>query len=451
MKSRITLLMTVLITLGMASLMGCSGLYSLVARPDRPPLPESLENTGIVFFHVPESPWVAGTVIINGREHGSLDRRMFALSLKPGKYTLDSLRTYGSSYSGVTATVTTYNFLNLNREFEIRANEVTCLGSMFIEKASPGDAKESKYRVLTFADTTLAREYLARVKPSLAGSLAESQYRMAEYDRYGDEKFLRGVRKYLANRLAAQVEKSKEKVTKRYVTGELGVILELKGTAVKKIHYMPTMDRLDFIGESGKTGYFLSSLGQLSALKEDGRMRPLSSPGNFWPRNGRLLGGRLMALASAEGDLALSKDEGANWQVVDTPLSRTRDVSTYFFEVGDLLLFGPDSFSSFSPVEERAGYLIDGEGRARKIDWIDGIQFDSVFHRYGQTIVKRTHYAGYSEFYALSIDTGAWETRKPPAKGCRMSYGREGISAASCKDGNSYVSTDAGVSWQKGP
>jgi len=465
-----------LITLLLAGLaQGC------VTASSVPELPESLGENGLLVgkVYMPGSfRWGNSQVTINGRIHNaSLRDGYLALSLAPGEYTLQNLRTEGwnekvshntvaspfvpvrGSSGGYRAPVyvpgTTsyrtvyYTTLPINQKFKIEAGKITSVG-MYVFLTDPKDPK--KFITVQLDNTREMRHYLDTNYPTLMNGMKEKNITLAS-GKYVEAAKLPTVRQMIAAKeIGAGHLVPGRNATITY--GNAGTIVVLrpdrsKKDASPKVEILDTGTLADIndVQFQGERLNFLTADGQI-LMFDNNTLNRQTIPYRVQPLRFRYFGQHGIVVVDNRRRLLLSNNDGQNWSqyegmMLEKPSNLTEITSTHdgaYLYSNDGV---PKSINYYGynqpahvvipPPSERGS--ISAYARGRLVATDAGLFID---------------YTGANEFHFKPTGKNDWQLRSTPALKCdRIAYEAAGrVLNVRCEN-IAYRSDDGGQNWLK--
>lgn len=319
-----------LFTFLLSLLSGCASV------PQRPELPESIGNDGLVVAEVQGLGRLAlfgyADVIIKGGKSGKLAGSYLAHALPPGQYTLEALRQTSpggsSSVTGVTVTTTNIATLPIKIDFTVRAGEVTNLGQLLLVP-NEKDPQKKLFAVHAVDNTADMRYFLQTFYPKLYASLGKATMTLAP-GKYTQGQELQRLRRYIALKRGGSMASRL-----RYVAGPAGTLAVLDRAAdgsVKEVRLLDSpviasvrheaeqqaYDRFAFTTSDNR--FFIVKAGQVEA-----RSLPIEKPDGLF-----LFRDRGVVVIDDKFNLYTSNDDGRSWQhyagaIVDASQSSWHD------------------------------------------------------------------------------------------------------------------------------
>lgn len=466
-----------LITLLLAGLVqGC------VTASSVPELPETLGENGLLVgkVYMPGSHrWGNSQVTINGRVHNaSLRDGYLALSLAPGEYTLQNLRTEGwnekvshntiaspfvpvrSSGGGYRAPVyvpgTTsyrtvytvyYTTLPINQKFTIAAGKITSVG-MYVFLTGPKEPK--KFITVQLDNTREMRHYLDTNYPALMGGITDKNIILAS-GKYIEAAKLPTLRQLIAAKeIGAGRLIPGRNTTITY--GNAGTIVVLRPDKGKKdappkaeILDTGTLADINDVQFQGERLNFLTADGQILTF-DNNTLNRQTIPYQVQPLRFRYFGQHGIVVVDNRRRLLLTNNNGQNWSryegvMLEKPSNLTEITATH----DGIYLYSADgvpksiSFHGHNqaahviipPPSERG--RIPAYARGRLVATDAGLFID---------------YFGAGEFHFKPTGKNDWQLRSTPAEKCgRIVYEPAGrVLNVRCEK-TGYRSDDAGQNW----
>ena len=300
-------------------------------------LPDDTDNLGRKGFAMAEIHIVGGLadymdVIVDQHTKGYVKDDFYAVALSPGTYTMESLsRINGGSsggFGGVTVTTTEYLNYPINRQFTIRAGEVTNLGEIVI-LPDPAHRESKQFNVVNVDNSADAPALLKTHYPKLAGSLRPGALAVAPGN-YARGEDLNKLRMYIATVLAEKLNAS------RYVAGPAGTLARVERDRSGKPAKLQLLDPgmiEGLVGQGEDRAHdrfaYTSNDGRVFVLRA-GQIQQRSLPDGVSARSAIFLAGdKNVVIPANRFTLYTSTDDGATWLSYDGAAYKSGEDTPY--------------------------------------------------------------------------------------------------------------------------
>ena len=296
-------------------LSGCLGLSKVVIKPS------DLEGKGLLVVNIVGNniyfrrTALRGDVYISGERYKtSINDNYIVLPLKPGKYNFEKIGAVTASSMPGAYTNNTYSHFPMNRQFTIKKGGVTNLGLIY---AHFSDADNPKFRTNVIKNNKQIKFYLKNEQPELYKTLKKNAIRL-EKGRYLSSSELKKLRKSMAIQLA----NSAAYKDKNIVSGNLGLIAQIKRNSKKQVTSIKpvntgSLDRISYCRDNkyqyacvvpNKNSYGLLTSNYKKIIKSKKLPNGLKSPSIF------VLGKKYILLVDGEFNLYESRNSGRTFK-----------------------------------------------------------------------------------------------------------------------------------------
>lgn len=416
----------------------------------RPALPERLAGQGLLVAEFRRDRPVADDtqVTINGRQTGPIHRGYLVLPLAPGRYTLDTI---SDTARGVPARGD--QITPIEREFEIRASEVTSLG-LFLWLSDRPAAPDQDLAALD--NSAAMRDLLALDYPALNAVFNLNSVQPA-FGPYASPTALDALRTEIARSSLSDLAGVEAGFADPAIAiGPAGTIARVTRDADGQVisarpYDTGTLAMMVAASRAADRYGFLSADNRLFLL-ENGQMRTLDIPASLRATGVQVFGAQGVALIDHRMVIHVSTDGGGSWQphtqfAVELPpqadpigVHGISDADRFYLYTVRNDRGRPRVFMSPSEVVGFTDLSIPSE--------VDAIA-QLVSKRAGLFLNPVGGPARHS-FYFRSVRDGSWERRTIPSPGgsCRLEFqdAEGGNILAVCP--SRYRSTDGGRSWE---
>lgn len=307
---------------------------ALAKKVKLPDLPDKLGKDGLVIMQVgPHHKWHNAEVRIKKSKKGNAHDGFFVRKLKPGKYTLESVKRISGFSSTITHNVTHFAIMPINREFEIHAGKVTHLGLQYLLEDPKNDKSDEagEFIAMAFENTGSEHAFLTEYYPELAANVTADDVVTDPHD-YVNDKLPMARRILIQLSIAEVLQRRKNGIESdglrnraavdisesNYVVGDLGLVARVGSD--KNLEYLEshTVDRIAQIRFSGKNPWFYSRTGNLYKLNGSELVRVDNKPADFLVTGGAMLNDDGLVLSDRRFHFLVSQDQGASWTESDT-------------------------------------------------------------------------------------------------------------------------------------
>jgi hypothetical protein len=448
-----------------------------VSTSSVPELPDTLGENGLLVskIYMPGSyRWGNSQVTIDGQIHNASMRDGYlVLSLAPGEYTLQNLRTQGwdekvsrlsdsspivpvkgggysaPSYYYVPGSTTYYTTLPVNQKFKIETGKITSLG-MYVFLVDQKDPK--KFFTIQLDNSKEMRYYLDANYPKLMGNLTDRNLALAP-GKYIDATRLPSVRQVIA----AKEYRSGHFIRSRDLIvayGNAGTIVVLRPDNTKKdappkveILNTGTVADINDVQFQGEHLNFLTADGQI-LIFDNTMLSRQTIPYRVQPLHFRYVGEHGIVVVDNRRRLLTSNNNGQSW-------------SQYEGE----LLEKPSNASNLTAVRDGV-YLYSTDGVPKSISFHGynppthvklsvPIEHGSIpSYTYSRLVATDAglfiDYIGARDFHFKPTGQNDWQLRSTPAEKCeRIVYEPSGRVLNVMCEKIGYRSNDGGQNWNK--
>jgi len=208
------------------------------------------------------------------------------------------------------------------------------------------------------------------------------------------------------------------------------------------------LEKLNLVNAHGdvKARYFITPLHEFFKLQEN-YFSKMELPKTMLPVMG-FHSRSLLLLAGLDADLYISMDEGKNWSIFDTPISKD-PTDTILFFTGKDLVFGPITGNKWNRYKKRVGYIIDiSNGDRKQINWSKYVLPKSRFFWVGGQLLMDPVELGNKAFlFRYESGKDKWSEIGLPNRHCKIEADQDAIELK-CTKGNNFLSRDIGKTWQ---
>lgn len=455
-----------LLTFVLSLLAGCA------SAPQRPQIPDSVENDGLVVAEVqglgPFGVRNDADVYIKGEDKRNNYARLYGnylvRRLPPGQYTMEEIKQtspVGPSAIGGGDIMLSKLRLPTHIDFTVRAGEVTNLGQLLIipDERNP---QGKRFAVRAVDNSADIRHFLQAYYPKLNASIKKDTLAPGEYSQGQD---LQRLRRYIALKIGGFKSSGV-----RYVVGPAGTLARLERAgdgSIKNLRLLDSpitsglrtqaeqqeYDRFGFISNDSRL--FLINAGQVDAVS-----LPIDHPVSLF-----LFRDRGVIITDNKFNLYTSNDNGRSWQhssgaVLDTSEEAPPPVNWFCTNCPPKLLGGI--------VEDGNGYYVYHKDPARLVyATYDSAEYQPItlprdadnIHTltarqsglFLEKLISVLTPATAHPFFVRPRGSTEWETRYKPKAFCDRFEFLDDTGQRLRLDcsGDFYESSDGGVNWRR--
>ncbi len=432
------------------------------------PLPDKLGNDGLVIMQIaPYAKWRDAEVRFSDGSKGRAYDGFFVRKLRPGKYTIESVKRASGYSSDVVSQTTYYSILRVDREFEVQAGKVTHLGLQYLLENPENDGRTEggEFFALAFDNKGSEHAFLSEYYPRLADNLSPNDVIADPHD-YDNDKLpmIREVVVQLALADAVKARKNGSAIEglrgsnaieiteSTYIVGDLGLIARAGTDGKPQYFALDSVDRVAQVQGSRDNPWFYTRAGDLYRLAGDDIEKVTTKPRSFLPSNGVMLSDNAIALSDRQFSFLISIDNGQSWKQSDVMAMKARQSVDTRFNVG--------IDNVFAIVDDRA--VILGSSGVAAIDKATGVVSEFELPK---SIAKNVHTlletrAGMfaatlnpnwsARLYHRPVGSDEWEKNRI----AKTWYCKVGTADASGEEltaechGTKMISRDYGKTWQ---
>ena len=433
-------------------------------------LPDNLGKDGLVVMQIAPSRWEGAEVKLSNGKKGEAHNGFFVQKLKPGTYSVSTVKGLTGTTSNVLGTSLVYTILTVNREFEIKPGKITHLGMLYM-LAEPGTKKadeKREYLMLPFRNQGSEQAFLQEFHPGLAANVSSDDVIMAPGKYINDKAytaremlFKLGYKDAYALRqtdnefMGMSTSGSVVITDSNYIVGDLGLVAIPTTDGKLEILSNESVDRMSQVKYSKQKPWFYSAGGNVYKLTNNKLAKVTSMPADFFPTSGAMLSDTSLVFSDRRFNFLISLDDGQTWQrTTDFSLANNQSLSASFVAGKDrIYAIGKDSAYL---LKKAAAIVVDRQtGAVSEFDVPKKIKkrLKAVFETDAGLFVQTEKSGLPTTLHFRKSGTNDWVKSEVGTKfGCRIAFPNKSGKDIIAKCGSpkypaTLVSQDFGTTW----